>query len=91
MSEKLKSLPCVKRYPCNPVLTAADVPYPASLVFNAGIIPWQDGYAMIFRNDYGTDQTAFEAGHGFRGTNIGLALSRDGIRFEDEPEPVYDL
>ena len=91
MSENLKSLPCVKRYPGNPVLTAADVPYPASLVFNAGIIPWKDGYAMIFRNDYGTDQAAFEAGRGFRGTNIGLALSRDGIHFEVEPEPVYDL
>ncbi len=91
MSEILKSLPCVRRYPGNPVLTAADVPYPASLVFNAGIIPWGDGYAMIFRNDYGTDQEAFEAGRGFSGTNIGLALSRDGIRFEVEPEPVFDL
>ena len=56
MSEVLKSLPCVKRYPGNPVLTAADVPYRSDLVFNAGIIPWQDGYAMIFRNDDGATQ-----------------------------------
>ena len=91
MSEILKSLPCVHRYLGNPVLTAADVPYPANLVFNAGIIPGGDGYAMIFRNDYGCDQAAFEAGHGFRGTNIGLALSRDGIHFEVEEKPVFDL
>ena len=61
MSEELKSLSCVKRYPGNPVLTAADVPYRSDLVFNAGIIPWQDGYAMIFRNDYGATKEEISA------------------------------
>jgi len=33
----LKSSPVVRRHPANPVLTAKDVPYPATLIFNAGV------------------------------------------------------
>ena len=75
MSDILTSLPCVKRYPGNPVLTSADVPYRSDLVFNAGVIPYGDGYAMIFRNDYGATKEEWEAGKRFDGTNIGLALA----------------
>ena len=91
MNGPLKSLSCVTRWPANPVLSAADVPYSSNLVFNAGIIPWKDGYAMIFRNDYGCTEEEWARGKRFAGTNIGLALSRDGIHFEVEPAPVFDL
>ena len=91
MSDELKSLSCVKRYPGNPVLTAADVPYRSDLVFNAGVIPWKGGYAMIFRNDYGATKEEWEAGKRFDGTNVGLAFSSDGIRWTVEEKPVFDL
>jgi beta-1,4-mannooligosaccharide/beta-1,4-mannosyl-N-acetylglucosamine phosphorylase len=35
VSPELKSSPVITRHPGNPVLTAADVPYPATLVYNA--------------------------------------------------------
>lgn len=87
MSEKeLFSHPCLKRYEHNPVLTSKDVPYESDLVFNAGVIPWQGGYAMVFRNDYG-----YIGGTRFTGTNIGLALSKDGIHWTVEPEPIFSM
>ncbi len=90
MSE-LKSLACVKRYPGNPVLSKADVPYSCDLVFNAGVIRWKDGYAVAFRNDYGCTQPEWEAGRRFKGTNIGLAFSPDGIHWKVEPEPIIEM
>ena len=87
----LKSLPCVKRYPGNPVLTKDDVPYESALVFNAGVIRWQDGYAVVFRNDYGCTQREWETGGRFKGTNIGLAFSRDGIHWKVEPDPIIEM
>lgn len=86
MSPPLKSHPCITRHPEGPVLTSRQVPYASDLVFNAGVIPWKGGYAMIFRNDYGHTT----GGH-FGGTNIGLALSPDGIHWEVEKEPVFAM
>ncbi len=82
----LTSHPCIKRCSGNPLLTAAQIPYPSDLVFNPGVIPWQDGYAMIFRNDHG-----YLGGASFEGTDLGLALSRDGLKWEVEPRPVFSL
>ena len=87
----LKSLPCVKRYSGNPVLSKDDVPYDSALVFNAGVIRWRGGYAVAFRNDYGCTQAEWATGKRFRGTNIGLALSADGIHWEVEPEPIMEF
>ena len=84
--EQPVSHPCITRYTGNPVLTSSQVPFPSDLVFNAGVIPYGDGYAMVFRNDYG-----YVSGASFAGTNIGLALSRDGLHWEVEPEPVFQL
>ena len=84
--ERLFSHPCISRYPHNPILTSAQVPYASDLVFNAGVIPYQGGYAMVFRNDYGY----VEKGR-FSGTNIGLAISSDGIRWEVEQQPVFSM
>ena len=82
--ETLRTHPCIARYPGNPILSREDLPYPSDLTFNAGVIPWQGGYAMVFRNDYGYD------GRGFKGTNIGLAFSPDGLHWHVEPEPVLE-
>ncbi len=87
----LKSLPCVTRYENNPVLTRHDVPYSCDLVFNAGVIRWKEGYAVAFRNDWGCSQAEWERGGRFKGTNIGLAFSPDGIHWTVEPEPVFEI
>ena len=47
----LKSSPLIHRYPGNPVLSARDVPYPAALIFNAGVAKLQGKYVMVFRNN----------------------------------------
>lgn len=79
------------RHPSNPVLSAADVPYPASLVFNAGITKFHGKYVMVFRNDYGANNAAeFQAG-GLKGTNIGLATSDDGVKWTVSPKPCFAM
>ena len=87
----LTSHPCVTKRQ-KPIMTAADLPYPSALVFNAGVIRYRDEYVMIFRNDYGTDQAAYETEHrDFAGTSIGIARSKNGIdgwRFD--PLPLID-
>ena len=85
MEPNLRSCPWVRRYAQNPVLSAADVPYPSTLVFNAGVIFHQGRYVMVFRNDYG-----YESEKGFAGTNIGIAESEDGIHWKVRPEPCFD-
>jgi len=82
----LTSCPLVTRHPANPVLTREEVPFHATLVFNAGVMKHEGRYVMIFRNDYGTwGETRFE------GTNLGLAFSDDGIHWDVRPEPCFDL
>lgn len=83
---ELSSSPVITRHPANPVLTAADVPYNAALIFNAGVCRWQGKYVMVFRNDYGS-----LAEQKLTGTNIGLATSDDGITWAVAPEPCFDL
>src|SRR6478736_4786891 len=71
------------RHPLNPVLTAAQAPYPATLVFNAGVLRHAGRYVMVFRNDHGrTGDPRFD------GTNLGLATSPDGVKWTVEPKPI---
>lgn len=84
------SSPAVTRYP-EPVLTSNDVPYESNLTFNAGITMDKQGYVMLFRNDYGCTQPEWEKGKRFKGTNIGLARSEDGIHWKVYEKPVFDL
>ena len=63
-----KTHPCIRRHPANPVLSAKDVPYPAMLVFNAGVTKYQGRYVMVFRNDYGEVEKKK-----ITGRNLGLA------------------
>ena len=44
---ELHSSPIMRRYEHNPILTRADVPYPASLVFNAGVARYRDRYVIV--------------------------------------------
>ena len=80
----LTSSPVITRHPANPLLSAEDVPYLASLVFNAGIAKFHGRYVMVFRNDYAKEPMRLS------GTNLGLAFSDDGIQWTVEPEPFWD-
>ncbi|HOX37600.1 MAG TPA: glycoside hydrolase family 130 protein [Candidatus Brocadiia bacterium] len=82
----LKSHPCMKRHPANPVLTAREVPYPATLIFNPGVTKYEGRYVMAFRNDYGSEQEKR-----LDGTNIGLAWSDDGVKWRVEPQPCFAM
>jgi beta-1,4-mannooligosaccharide/beta-1,4-mannosyl-N-acetylglucosamine phosphorylase len=91
---KLVSSPVVKRYAGNPILTSADVPYPSSLVFNAGAVKYEGQYVMVFRNDYGVTLRDMDEGKkhaGSFGTNIGLATSSDGMDWTVAKAPCFDL
>ena len=37
----------------NPILSARDIPFDASLIFNAGVCKFNGKYVMVFRNDVG--------------------------------------
>ncbi|MBP9988367.1 MAG: glycoside hydrolase family 130 protein [Ruminococcus sp.] len=69
-----------------PVLTYKDVPYKATLVFNAGVTKYNGKYVMVFRNDYGDAEK-----HKLEGTNIGLATSDDGINWSVSPKPCFEM
>lgn len=76
---------CITRHAANPVLSAADVPYHATLTFNAGVCKHAGRYVMIFRNDYG-DASAKRVD----GCNLGLAFSDDGVAWQVTSAPVND-
>ena len=77
----------IKKYSGNPVLSAADIKYPSSLVFNAGICKFQGKYVMVFRNDVGYSPNGrTEKPY----TNLGVAFSDDGINWEAQGKP-WDL
>ncbi len=82
----LKSSPVIKRYENNPILSYKDVPYKAALIFNAGVTKYQGKYVMVFRNDYGSIEE-----QRLEGTNLGLAFSDDGIHWEVNPRPCFEL
>jgi len=82
-----KSSAVITRYAKNPVLSKEHVPYPASLVFNAGVTKYQGRYVMIFRNDVVEEWGKPK----FLGTNLGLAFSDDGLNWEVQPEPCLEM
>ena len=86
VSSVLRSSPLICRHPGNPVLTADDVPYETSLVFNAGIAKFEGSYVMVFRNDvFDSDARRF------KWTNLGVAFSNDGVEWEVQPEPWLQM
>lgn len=81
-----------------PVLTPDMVPYECALTFNAGIARGKDGgYVMLFRNDYSfcrKDFDDFYAGisdNTVPKTNLGMAISPDGLRWTVKEKPVFSL
>ncbi|HJQ95863.1 MAG TPA: glycoside hydrolase family 130 protein [Acidimicrobiia bacterium] len=78
----------VARHPNNPILTNENVPYPSTLVYNAGVVRFGDRYVMVFRNDFGF--ASDRVGHKFESINLGLATSADGIEWEVHPRPVLE-
>ncbi len=78
VTPKLHSAPILHKL-SKPILTKNDMPYEASLIFNAGVIRYEGKYLMVFRNDYGTDEEQYGKGRNFRGTSVGLAVSDNGI------------
>lgn len=85
-ADRLKTQPVIKKYAGNPVLSAKDVPYPSSLVYNAGITRYQGKYVMVFRNDYGEF-----TGSILPYSNIGIAYSDDGVQWTVQPKPCFSL
>ncbi len=88
----------IRRSPNNPILSADDVPYESSLVFNAGVVKFNGRYVMVFRNDFGLtrqDYADFFSGKitslARLKTNIGLAFSDDGVRWEVRNKPCFTL
>lgn len=82
----LKSSPMIQRYPKNPILSSKNIPFESNLVFNAGVTKYQGKYVMLFRNDYG-----YSGGNNFKGTNIGIAYSNDGLTWDVQSKPWFDL
>jgi beta-1,4-mannooligosaccharide/beta-1,4-mannosyl-N-acetylglucosamine phosphorylase len=83
---ELTSSPVIKRYSGNPVLKAADVPYPSDLVSNAGVVKYQGKYVMLFRNDIRVDEFTVS-----EGVYFGLATSDDGLHWDIQPKPCFDI
>ncbi len=77
----------IQRHSLNPILTASNVPYPASLIFNAGVTRYQGRYVMVFRNDLAARDGVAD----FVGTSLGLAFSDDGITWQVEPQPCWEM
>ncbi|MEK6794810.1 MAG: glycoside hydrolase family 130 protein [Spirochaetota bacterium] len=89
---------CIVRSPSNPVLTSRNVPYESELTYNVGVIKWQGKYVMTFRNDYGASEKDFDdLNAGRRSTwpslrsNIGLAFSNDGVTWDVQKKPCFDM
>lgn len=83
----LFSSPVITRHSANPVLSSSDVPYGPALVFNAGVAKYKGKYVMVFRNDYGDEHKGVVAPH--HTTNLGLAFSDDGIKWDVQPAPCW--
>ena len=58
LKPKLCSAACITKIE-KPVLTKDDIPYEASLIFNAGVAKYNGKYVMVFRNDYGPTEETF--------------------------------
>ena len=83
---KLTSSSVIKRYEGNPILKASDVPYKTDLVLNAGVTKFQGKYIMVFRNDIRVDEHTVS-----EGVNLGIAYSDDGIKWEVQSKPCFDM
>ena len=85
----LKSSDVISKYN-KPILTKCDIPYDASLIFNAGVTKYNGKYVLVFRNDYGAEESDFPEMN-FKGTSIGVAFSDNGIdNWYVNKTPLFD-
>ena len=75
----------------NPILAKADVPYPAELIFNAGVTKFNGEYVTVFRNDYGVNEEKYRNTYAPFETNIGIAFSDDGVNWKVYSEPCFEI
>jgi beta-1,4-mannooligosaccharide/beta-1,4-mannosyl-N-acetylglucosamine phosphorylase len=83
----LKSVDFITRNPNNPILTDKDVPYEAKLIFNAGVTKYNGKYVMVFRNDFFEEEDTKSRHY----TNLGLAYSDDGVKWNVEDKPCWRI
>jgi beta-1,4-mannooligosaccharide/beta-1,4-mannosyl-N-acetylglucosamine phosphorylase len=83
---ELTSSTVITRHPNNPLVKASDVPYRTDLVLNAGVTKYLGKYVMVFRNDIRLDESTVS-----EGVNLGLAYSDDGIRWDVQIKPCFDI
>jgi len=83
---ELTSSKVITRYPKNPVLKASDIPYRADLICNAGVTKYLGKYVMVFRNDIRVDEFTVS-----EGVSLGLAYSDDGMHWDVQPKPCFDI
>ena len=87
LTPELYSAPCIKKLE-KPILTKDDMPYDASLIFNAGVAKYKGQYVMVFRNDYGATEETFPSVY-FK-TSIGFATSEDGVHWKVRETTICD-
>ena len=87
LQPELFSAECIRKAE-KPVLTKDDIPYDASLIFNAGVAKYKGRYIMVFRNDYGPTEETYPDVR-FR-TSLGLATSNDGINWTVSEKTIFD-
>ena len=87
LTPELHTAPCITKIE-KPVLTKDDVPYSASLIFNAGVAKINGEYVMVFRNDYGPCEETFPAVR--FNTSLGFATSKDGVNWTVRKETIFD-
>ena len=79
------------------VLSSEQIPYDSALVFNASVCRYNNGFAMLFRNDYGFCRQDFDdyyagiSDNTVPHTNIGLAFSKDGKQWHVDENPVFSI
>ena len=83
----LHSAECIRKIE-KPVLTKDDIPYEASLIFNAGVAKYNGKYVMVFRNDYGPTEKTYPKVK-FK-TSLGFATSDDGINWKVSEKTIFD-
>lgn len=83
----LHSAACIKKIE-TPILTKDDVPFEASLIFNAGVAKYRGQYVMVFRNDYGPTEETYPSVH--FSTSLGFATSADGVHWQVREGTIFD-
>ncbi len=81
----------LQRHPENPVLVPdPDRDWEAGAVFNCGVTIGEDNRIYMLYRAIGADYAPNPAGYGYINyiSNIGLAISDDGVHFQRLPEPV---